>query len=58
MGHGKVYDQGLRRREEVILSLRFLQNYIVFDLDVSSFLIVYYEEVKREIHRRYIRVSV
>ena len=38
MGHGKVHDQGARRRETVILSLRFLQDYIVFELDVSSFL--------------------
>ena len=38
MCHGKVHDQGARRREEVMLSLRFLQDDIVFDLDVSSFL--------------------
>ena len=29
MGHGVVHDQGVRRRETVILSLRFLQDDIV-----------------------------
>ena len=38
MGHGIVHDQGVRRREAVILSFRFFQNYIVFDLDVTTFL--------------------
>jgi hypothetical protein len=27
MGHGIVHDQGARRRETVILSLRFLQDH-------------------------------
>ena len=40
MGHGIVHDQGARRRETVILSLRFLQDYIVFNLDVTTFLAV------------------
>ena len=38
MGHGIVHHQGARGRETVILSLRFLQDYIVFDLDVTTFL--------------------
>ena len=38
MGHGIVHDQGVRRRKTVILSLRFLQDYVVFDFYVSSFL--------------------
>ena len=48
MCHGKVHYQGVRRRESVILSLRFLQDYIVFDLDVSSFLTRIYKQPNRE----------
>jgi hypothetical protein len=38
MGHGIVHDQGPRRRETVILSLRFLENDIVFKFNVTTFL--------------------
>ncbi len=69
MGHGIVHDQGVRRREMVILSLRFLQDY-VFDFYVTSFLArrrcnfmnfepnshgtVYYESINRKLNRRLI----
>jgi hypothetical protein len=38
MGHSIVQYQGARKRETVSLSLRFLQDYVVFDFEVTSFL--------------------
>ena len=38
MGDGVIHDQSTRRRETVSLRLRFLNDYVVFDFQIASFL--------------------
>ena len=38
MGLGIIHDQSVRRRETVRLRLRFLDDYVVIDLQITSFL--------------------
>ena len=39
MCHREIHDQDERRRETVVLYLRFLEDYVVFDFDVTSFFV-------------------
>ena len=37
MCHREIHDQSVRRRKSVVLYFRFLQDYVVFDFNVTSF---------------------